>query len=104
MSRLGEYVHGRSGDKGSDVTIGVIPYDDENFGWLKKQLTERRVREFLGSLVEGEVHRTLLPNLPGIVFRCEDALPGGGLGNLRTDAQGKTYFQALAKMEVEVPE
>lgn len=103
MKPLGDYVHGRSGDKGTDVTIGIKPYADDDFTWLKDRLTASRVETFLGSLVDGEVVRTLLPNLPGMVFLCKDALPGGGLGNLRTDAQGKTYFQALSKMPMEDP-
>lgn len=103
MKPLSHFVHGRSGDKGSDVTIGIKPYDSTHYEWLRDVVTGDRVKDHLGSLVAGSVRRTELPQLPGLVFLCEDALPGGGLGNLRTDAQGKTYYQALTKLNVEEP-
>ena len=102
-ARLFLLAHGRSGDKGDMVNIGVIARRDEWYDFLSRELTAERVRGFLGALAHGEVERYELPNLSALNFLVHEALGGGGSISLRLDAQGKTYAQALFRMPLEVP-
>jgi len=101
--RLFLLAHGRSGDKGDMVNIGVIARRDEWYDFLSRELTAERVRGFLETLAHGEVERYELPNLSALNFLVHEALGGGGSISLRLDAQGKTYAQALFRMPLEVP-
>ena len=101
---LARIAHTRSGDKGDVSNIGVIAWDDRHYPALVRELTARRVKEFLGGLAEGEVERYELPNLGALNFVLRRALGGGGTVSLRTDAQGKTMGAALLRMEVEIDE
>ncbi len=102
-ARLFLLAHGRSGDKGDMVNIGVIARRDEWYEFLSRELTAEHVRGFLGTLAQGEVERYELPNLSALNFLVHEALGGGGSVSLRLDAQGKTYAQALFRMPLEVP-
>ena len=100
--RLIELAHGRSGDKGNSVNIGVIARKAEHYPFLVETLTAERVMEHLAPLAQGPCERYELPNLSALNFVIKNALGGGGATSLRLDAQGKTYAQALLRMEVEV--
>lgn len=93
--RIGEIAHGRSGDKGNRLNVGVVADDEAAFERLREQLTAEFVAEQFDGLVDGPVTRYELPNLLAFNFLCEDALDGGGQVSLRFDTQGKTYAAAL---------
>jgi hypothetical protein len=95
--------HGRSGDKGDTVNVGVIARRPEFYEFLREQLTVDRVKAHFGDLVKGDVERYELPNLHALNFLLHQALGGGGTVSLMTDAQGKTFSTALLRMEVELP-
>lgn len=99
--RLSRIAHTRSGDKGDTANVGVIAYDPADYAVLEKELTEERVKAYLGSLVKGRVERFCLPNLGALNFLLYESLGGGGTVTLRTDAQGKTYGAALLNIEIE---
>jgi hypothetical protein len=103
-ARLYQLAHGRSGDKGDRVNIGVIARREEWYPFLLEQLTAQRVALFLKPLAEGPVDRYELPNLGALNFVVRHALGGGGSVSLRLDAQGKTYAQALMRMELDLPD
>jgi hypothetical protein len=96
--------HGRSGDKGDTVNVGVIARRPEFYEFLRDTLTVERVREHFGELVKGGVERFELPNLHALNFLLHEALGGGGTVSLMTDAQGKTFSTAMLRMEVDVPD
>ena len=102
--RLFVLAHGRSGDKGDVVNIGIIARRDEWYGILERELTVDRVRLHLEPLGIGGVERFGLPNLGALNFLVHEALGGGGAVTLKLDAQGKTFAQALLRMPVELPE
>jgi hypothetical protein len=106
MTRMRLYLlaHGRSGDKGDLVNIGVIARQDEWYGFLARELTPERVAGFLRPLASGPVERFELPNLAALNVLVRRALGGGGAVTLRLDAQGKTYAQALFRLPLEVPD
>ena len=101
--RLFLLAHGRSGDKGDTVNIGVIARRMEWFPVLSAELSAGRVAEYLRPLGVGPVERFELPNLWALNFVVRRALGGGGALGLRLDAQGKTYAQALLRMPVDLP-
>jgi hypothetical protein len=99
--KLKELAYARSGDKGSNVNIGVAAYNRENYHYLKMNLTEEKVAEYFRCLGIRSVKRFELPNLLAFNFVLYGALDGGGSVSLRTDAQGKTLGQALLQMSFE---
>ena len=94
---------GRSGDKGDTSNIGLIARHPALLPVLKEQVTPERVKEYLGHLVQGPVHRYELPGIHAINLVCERALGGGGMASLRNDPLGKGMAQMLLDMPVEVP-
>ena len=104
IARLFLLAHGRSGDKGDSVNIGVIARREEWFEFIRKQLDAKRVAKFLKPLASGPVERYELPNLGALNFLVHGALDGGGSLSMRLDAQGKTYAQAIMRMPLDLPD
>ena len=102
--QLRHIAHGRSGDKGDTVNVGVIALAPEFWPVIREQLTIERVRQHFGDLVKGDVERFELPNLHALNFLLHEALGGGGTVSLMTDAQGKTFSTAMLRLEVDVPD
>jgi hypothetical protein len=102
-TNLYRIAHGRSGDKGDTVNVGVIARRPEFYDFIRDLLTVERVAQHFGELVKGGVERFELPNLHALNFLLHEALGGGGTVSLMTDAQGKTYSTAMLRMEIELP-
>jgi hypothetical protein len=103
-TRLYAIAHGRSGDKGDTVNVGVIARRPEFYDFIRELLTIERVRTHFGDMVKGDVERFELPNLSALNFLLHEALGGGGTVSLMTDAQGKTFSTAMLRMEIELPD
>lgn len=103
-ARLFLIAHGRSGDKGDACNIGVIARRPDWYRILDERVTAERVSDLFRPIAEGPVERYELPNLDALNFLIHNALGGGGSKSLRLDAQGKTYAQALLKMEIDLTE
>lgn len=95
--------YARSGDKGNHSNIGVIARRAEWLPLLRAELTEARVKAWLGHLVAGEVRRFDLPGLHAMNFLCTEALDGGGMASLRNDPLGKGMAQILLALPMRVP-
>ncbi len=95
--------HARSGDKGDTANIGLIGRSSACYVWLRDNITAERVAGWFEAVALGDVHRFEVPNLWALNFLLEESLGGGGTVSLFTDAQGKTYSQALLRCEVELP-
>lgn len=93
----------RSGDKGDTANIGVMARGPKSYLWLEKHLTAQLVKDIFQDLCLGKVTRHALPNMQGFNFLLEHALGGGGTMSLRSDAQGKTLAQALARQKFLIP-
>ncbi len=95
---------GRSGDKGDTCNIGIMARSDLAFEFLDGYLSAQRVKDMFQDLCYGKVTRYTLPGLKGFNFLLEEALGGGGTMTMRSDAQGKTFAQALLRQRVAVPQ
>jgi hypothetical protein len=96
--------YGRSGDKGDTVNIGIAARQERYFPVLVEQVTAERVKAHFGAMVRGEVQRFELHNLWALNFLLHGALDGGGTVSLMLDGLGKTWANALLRMEVEISE
>lgn len=99
MKKLRSIAHARSGDKGSDVNIGVIARSPDHYDELKSKLTDVKVKEYF-SAVCSNVIRYELPNLNALNFILKGGLGEGGSSSLRSDAQGKAFGEALLDLEI----
>ncbi len=95
--------HGRSGDKGDSVNIGIIARREDYVPLLRSALGEAVVAAYFRHLVKGPVTRYEVPGINGFNFVLERALGGGGAASLRNDPQGKTFAQMLLGLEIAVP-
>ena len=103
-TQLYRIAHGRSGDKGDTVNVGVIALRPEFYPFIRELLTVERVKQHFGDLVKGGIERFELPNLNALNFLLHESLGGGGTVSLMTDAQGKTFSTAMLRMEVDLPD
>ena len=102
--RLFDICHGRSGDKGDSVNIGIIARHPDVYAFIERTLTADRMKAYFGDMVKGPVERFELPNLGALNFLLHNALGGGGTKSLMNDAQGKTFAAAALRMEMEIPD
>ena len=93
----------RSGDKGDMCNVGVLARSPEAYAFLKEFLTAQKVKDWFQELCHGDVTRFHLDHLNGLNFLLDNALGGGGTKTLRTDAQGKTFSQAILRQRVPMP-
>ncbi len=100
---LERIAHGRSGDKGDSVNIGVIARHPRWLPVLDEQLTAERVHGYFAHLVRGLVTRYDVPGIHGYNFLLLAALAGGGMASPRSDPLGKGFSQMLLDLTVRVP-
>jgi hypothetical protein len=103
LTPLSKIALGRSGDKGDMANIGIMARSPKAFQWLDTWLTAQRVKDYFQEICHGPVVRYNLQNLSGLNFLLDASLGGGGTMTLRTDAQGKTFAQALLRQLAPIP-
>jgi hypothetical protein len=100
---LERIAHGRSGDKGDSVNIGIIARDPKWLPVLREQLSAERVHAYFAHLVKGPVQRFDVPGIHAFNFLLLAALDGGGMASPRSDPLGKGFAQMLLDLSVQVP-
>ncbi|WP_434742001.1 acyclic terpene utilization AtuA family protein [Micromonospora sp. SH-82] len=100
---LGEVVGARSGDKGSDATLGVWARTDATWEWLRGWLTVPRLVELLPEVDPSTVHRHELPNLRAVGFVLRGLLAPGVAASTRFDPQAKALGELLRSRVVDLP-
>ena len=103
---LVEIAHARSGDKGNHSNIGVISRQPEYLPWIRANLTEEKIKEYMQHVLDPEKSKVIRYEITGfnaLNFMLENALGGGGIASLRIDPQGKAFAQQLLDMPVKIP-
>jgi hypothetical protein len=95
--------HGRSGDKGSDVNVGVRARHPDLYPVLLRELDADRVATHLAHLGAESVIRFELPGIQAVNFLLRGGLGAGGTASLRFDPQGKAVAQQLLDLEIDLP-
>jgi hypothetical protein len=95
--------HGRSGDKGADVNIGIRARHPELYPVLLRELGADRVGAYLSHLGATGVQRYELPGIQAVNFLLTGGLGAGGTASLRFDPQGKAVAQQLLDMDIDIP-
>lgn len=95
--------HGRSGDKGANVNVGIRARHPEFWPVILRELTADRVAAHLAHLGARDVVRFELPGIDAVNFLLEGGLGAGGTASLRFDPQGKAVAQQLLDLEIDVP-
>ncbi|MCD7994607.1 MAG: hypothetical protein LUK37_23635 [Clostridia bacterium] len=98
--KLNEIAHIRTGDKGNNCNICVIPFDENDYEFLKTLLTETLVKDYYQEICKGNVIRYELPVIKALNFVMEDSLAGGVTKSLNIDRHGKSLGMALAELEI----
>ncbi len=98
--KLGTVAHMRTGDKGDTLNISLIPNDEDDYDWIKTQVTRDRVAELYAPIVKGEVIRYELPGLRSLNFVMTRAIGGGASRTLGYDLHGKAFGVPLAELEI----
>ncbi len=97
----------RSGDKGDAFNIGVIARRPALLPWIRRALTEDRVKAWFAHEFEGAVDpkviRYELPGMDALNFHCIQSLGGGQFSSLRLDPLAKGKAQQLLDIEIAVP-
>lgn len=96
--------HGRSGDKGADVNVGIRARHPDFWPVITREVTADRVAGHLAHLGPSDVRRYELEGVQAVNFVLVDGLGSGGTASLRFDPQGKAVAQQLLDMEIDVPE
>ncbi len=90
----------RSGDKGDNVSIGVLARRPEDYAAMLATLAPERIRALFGDWVQGRVSVYPMPNIDGCLVLLEGALGGGATRTLRFDQTAKALGSAILRLEV----
>ena len=102
--RLREICYSRSGDKGSDVNVGIAVYDQKHYEWMKEHVTEEAMAEYLNETHFESVTRYELPKIGALNFMIRGGLTGGASMSLMLDGHGKSWSSILLDMQIAAPE
>lgn len=94
--------HGRSGDKGADVNIGIRARHPD-FLRVLDALTAERIGDWLAHLGATSVERFEVPGIDAVNFLLHDGLGTASAASLRFDPQGKAVAQQVLDIPVRIP-
>ncbi|ORY09966.1 hypothetical protein BCR34DRAFT_486476 [Clohesyomyces aquaticus] len=104
---LGSIVYARSGDKASDANIGFFVRSDQEFDWLRSFLSIERLRELLGSDLEGKrevgIERCEMKGVNAVHFLLKDWLDRGYNSTSGIDTLAKNLGEWCRARRVDVP-
>lgn len=90
----------RSGDKGDNVSIGVLARRAEDYPALLTTLQPDRIARLFGEWVQGTISVFPMPNIDGCLVLLEQALGGGATRTLRLDQTAKALGNAILRLPV----
>jgi hypothetical protein len=101
--KLRKIAHSRTGDKGNISNISLIAFDQQDYDFLRTNVTAERVKAHFAGIVQGDVTRYELPSLGALNFVLTGALGGGVTRSLALDAHGKSLSSALLDFDLTHP-
>ncbi|MBI2867170.1 MAG: hypothetical protein HYX97_02395 [Chloroflexi bacterium] len=103
--KVGEIAVARAGDKGDICNVTVVPYREEDYPILLKEVTVERVAKLYGPLVKDTVKRYEMPGSKILNFVMTQALSGGVSRSIALDIHGKSRGAILMdQLEIGVPD
>lgn len=93
----------RSGDKGDNVSIGVLARRPEDYPALIATLKPEAIAALFGRWVAGPVRVFPMPNIDGCLVLLEHGLGGGATRTLRLDQTAKALGNAILRLPVTRP-
>ena len=87
---LADIAYVRSGDKGDNVSIGVLARTPAHYAAMLAALTPERIGALFGDWVTGRISVFPMPNIDGCLVLLEHGLGGGATSTLRFDQPTNT--------------
>jgi hypothetical protein len=91
----------RAGDKGETNNVNVATYDEADYDWLLRHLTEAVVVDRFSGVVAGSITRYEMPGTKMVNFVMERALQGGVSRSLNIDPHGKSRASLMLTIHLE---
>jgi hypothetical protein len=105
MTRLLEEIaYVRAGDKGDNVSIGVLARLPEYYDEVIATVTPERLAALFGEWLKGRAQVFPMPNIDGCLVLLEGGLGGGATSTLRFDQTAKSLGYAVLRLPVQRPE
>jgi hypothetical protein len=103
--RLGDIALARSGDKGSNLNVGIFVQTKEQYEWLRSFLSHDGMKELMGADWKEEYHleRVEFPKIYAVHFVVYGILGRGVSGSSRLDSLGKAFADYVRDRWVDVP-
>ncbi|KAH7014703.1 hypothetical protein B0J12DRAFT_746985 [Macrophomina phaseolina] len=103
--RLGDIALARSGDKGSNLNVGVFVHTAREWDWLRTFLSRDRMWQLLGRDADESyaIERVEFPKIFAVHFVIYGILGRGVSSSTRLDAFGKAFADYLRDKVVELP-
>jgi hypothetical protein len=101
--RLCDFAHARAGDKGNILSVAVFPFNDDDYDWLRRELTVERVQAQFAHRHPSSIRRYEIPGLKALNFVLEECLEGGVNRSAGLDRHGKSLSYLFLSMELPRP-
>ena len=95
---LADIAYVRSGDKGDNVSIGVLARRPEDYGIMLATLTPARIGALFGDWVKGPIEVYPMANIDGCLVLLTHGLGGGATRTLRFDQTAKALGNAILRL------
>lgn len=104
LAPLGYVAHARSGDKSSNVNMGIFVRHADEWDWLRSLLTVAKMKELLRDEYNGKrIDRYEFPGVLAIHFILVDHLDRGVNSNSTYDFLGKSVAEFVRYQKVHIP-
>jgi hypothetical protein len=104
LAPLGYVAHGRSGDKSSNVNVGLFVRNADEYDWLRSLLSIAKIKDLLRDEYKGgRVDRQEFKGVLAVHFILHDHMDRGVNSNSTYDFLGKSVAEFIRYQKVEIP-
>jgi hypothetical protein len=100
--KLGDLVHGRSGDKGNKINIALICHQKQWLPLLESVITPKLLAKWFKGWSEGPFEVFSVDGVGAVNCLIHNVLQGGGTVSKRIDAQGKSLGQIILNVNIKI--